>query len=104
MSLDASRQRDGYLVTRPVMSGGERLVINARCRKQGSIRAAVLDMDNRPIGHCSLDASDPFNEDSIRHTVTWGGDPAVPAPGQWRKLWFLLRDAELFSFQLDPAG
>lgn len=103
-SLDGSRQRDGYIVTRPVMSDGKRLVINARCRKGGSIRVAVLDLDNRPMGNCSLDASDPFTGDSTCHTVTWGGEPGIPAgPEQWRKMHFLLRDAEFFSFRLSPG-
>jgi len=103
-SLDGSRQRDGYVVTRPVMSPGERLVINARCRKGGSIRAAVLNMDNKPMGNCSIEAADPFTADSTCHVFTWSGKPALPGKAQWRKFHFLLKDAEIFSFRLGPAG
>ena len=99
-SLDGSRQRDGYVVTRPVMSDGERLVINARCRGGGSIRAAVLDGNNQPIGGCSLESCDVFTDDSTNHDITWGGDPSIPGNGEWRKLHFLLRDAEIFSFRI----
>ncbi len=101
-SLDGSKQRDGYVVTRAVMSDGERLSINARCRKGGSIRAAVLGRDNQPMGNCTLDASDPFTGDSTCHTVTWGGAAGLPGKAQWRKFHFLLRDAEIFSLRLDP--
>ena len=85
------------------MSAGERLTINARCRAGGSIRVEVLDMDNRHMGNCSLEACDPFVGDSTRHTMTWGGDPMAPGPGQWRKLAFFLRDAEIFSFRVREA-
>ena len=84
------------------MSDGERLSINARCRKGGSIRAAVLGRDNQPMGNCTLDASDPFTGDSTCHTVTWGGAAGLPGKAQWRKFHFLLRDAEIFSLRLDP--
>jgi hypothetical protein len=49
-SLDGSRQREGYVITRPLMSNGTRLVVNARCRPGGSIRAAVFGFDNQPMG------------------------------------------------------
>ena len=103
-SLDASRQRDGYVITRPVMSVGEGLVINARCREGGSIRAAVLDIEGEPIGNCSLPAVDVFTGDSTSHMVTWSGNPTLPAKDQWRKLHFLLRNAEIYSFRLASAG
>ena len=102
-SLDGSRQREGFLVTRPVMSPGERLLINARCRKGGSVRVEVQDLRGRPMGGRSLDACDPFIGDGTEHTMTWGGDPSVPGAGEWRKLSFRLRDAEVFSFRMGKA-
>ena len=104
-SLDGAKQRDGYVLTRPLESAGERLSINARCRKGGSIRVAVLDLDNKPMGDCSLEASDVFSGDSVKQIMTWRGQPAVPAEtaGYWRKLHFLARDAEIFSFRFVDA-
>ena len=102
-SLDGSKQRDGYLVTRPLRAAGDRLLINARCRKGGAIRAAVVDVSNQPIGGCSLEASDAFSGDSTGHTVTWQGRAPAGAGGQWRKLHFLIRDAEIFSFRFVNA-
>ena len=103
-SLDGSRQRSGYVITRPLMSDGSRLTINARCREGGSIHAAVLDLDGRTVGHCDLDTSEVFDNDSTNHTFTWGGNPEIPGVGDWRKLHFLLRDAEIFSFRMhDPT-
>ena len=100
-SLDGSRQREGYVVTRPVMSHGTSLVVNARCRPGGSIRAAVFGFDNQPIGECSIESSDGFVGDSTAHTFTWNSSPELPGVGQWRKLAFFLRDSEIFSFRLD---
>ena len=99
-SLDGSRQRLGYVLTRPLMSPGVRLLINARCREGGSIRAEVLDLNGRPIDNCSLAACNPFMGDSTCHTVTWGKNQSIPTAGQWRKIHFQLRDAEIFSFRL----
>ncbi|MGH3584282.1 MAG: hypothetical protein ACRDUB_22025, partial [Mycobacterium sp.] len=42
-SLDGSRERPGFVLTRPFRSSGDRLLINARCRPGGSIAVAVLD-------------------------------------------------------------
>jgi hypothetical protein len=98
-SLDGSKQRAGYVITRPVMSEGDRLTINARCRSGGSVRVEVLDLNSRAIGNKTLDTCDPFTGDSTAHAMTWAGDPAVPGAGEWRKLAFYLRDAEIFSFR-----
>ena len=67
----------------------------------------VADRLDDVVEPCSKERSDPFTGDSVRHTVTWDGDPRIPvgpeAPN-FRKLRFFLRDAELFSFQFaDPA-
>ena len=103
-SLDGSKQREGYVITRPVMSDGDRLMINARCRDGGSIRVEVVDLNDRVMGGSSLDGCDPFTEDSTAHVVTWSGDPEVRGPGEWRKLAFYLRDAEIFSFRFAEGG
>lgn len=102
-SLSAGRQREGYVMTRPLMSPGRRLEINARCRAGGSVRVAVLDRDNRPVDGCGIEQSDAFAGDAIRTVATWqGGDEAGPA-GRWRKVLFHLRDADLFAFRFASA-
>lgn len=105
-SLDGSRQRDGYVVTRPLMSKGTRLVINARCRPGGWIKAAVRGLRNEPLPGRSLEESDAFTGDAVDHTATWGGDASVPGADSWRKIHLELRDAEVFSIRFadaDPA-
>ena len=103
-SLDAARQRTGYVVTRPLQSSGKRLVVNAACRPGGWLRAAVLDLRNQPFEGRSLDDSDVFTGDSTSHTLTWAGEEELPGTGTWRKLHIELRDAALFSVRLADAS
>jgi len=101
-SLWANAERGGYVLTRAVNSKGNRLVINARCRPGGSIRAAVLDRGNKPLGACRVEASDAFTGDSTRHVMTWQGkDELVVGEWGWRKIQFLMRDAEIYSFSIE---
>jgi len=103
-SLWANAERGGYVMTRPVKATANRLLINARCKPGGSIKAVVLDLEGKVVGNCSKENSDAFTGDSTAHAVTWAGNAEVPAAkGGWRKIQFWLRDAEIFSFRFDAA-
>jgi hypothetical protein len=102
-SLDGSRQRPGFLLTKPFHSPGGRLVINARCRSGGSIRTAVLDTNRQPIEGHSLDDADVFTGDSTEHIVTWKNSSSMGRNGEFRQLLFLVCDAEIFSFRCVAA-
>ena len=101
--LFANQYRQGIVTTRPLISLGSRLSINATCGPGGSVRVEVLNRDEQILGSCNLESADPFESDSTDHTMTWNGDPTIPAGrGQdlyWRKLRFYLRNAELHSFR-----
>ena len=84
-SLDTNPYREGIVVTKPVVSLGNKLLINARCRPGGSIRVEVVDKYDDPIGHCSLDQCDPFTGDDTEYAVTWGGSDDVPAGQEQRR-------------------
>ncbi len=100
--LFANRYRQGVVITRPLISLGSTLIINARCAPGGSVGVEVVDRFDRVAGDCSLEHCDHFVGDSVAHTVSWNGDSRVPAGRDkglyWRKVKFVLRDAELFSF------
>jgi hypothetical protein len=105
-SLEASRYREGYFITRPLTCihrkpGATRLLINVRCRPAGWIRVAVLDLENRPLERRALDDCDIFRGDVTAHRVQWRGEAACPIANGWCKLHFLLRDAEIFSFRFE---
>jgi hypothetical protein len=107
VGLYANRYRQGIVTSRPLISLGTRLSINAKCGPGGSIQAEVLNRDDRTIGSCKMEASDAFEGDSTSHLMTWQDDPEIPAGrGQdlyWRKVRFHIRNAELFSFHFSDA-
>ncbi len=98
-SLDGSRERPGYVLTKPFKSGGDHLIINARCRPGGSIAVGVLDVESDPLEGRAHEQADLFTGDATSHVVTWGGAKEMGQPGRWRRLLFMIRDAELFSFR-----
>ena len=101
--LYANPYREGAVITRPLISLGTKLVINARCAPGGSIRVEIADRKDDVIAPCTKEACDPFTGDDTAHTVTWKGNALTPVPEDarvcWRKIRFFLRDAELFSFR-----
>jgi hypothetical protein len=103
-SIDAVRPRLGRLVTRPLLTEGRTLRINARCRNGGSIRVAVLDSEHRTLPGRDFADCLPFTGDAISHTVRWqDGDDfgGERGPIDYRKLAFLLDEAELFAFAFE---
>jgi len=100
-SIDSVRPRLGRLITRPLLTDGKTLAINARCRTNGSIRVAVLDSEHRELPGRSFDDCIPFTGDAIRHTVRWkDGDDFGGEREEidFRKLAFLIDEAEIFGF------
>ena len=50
--LYANRYREGMVVTRPLISLGTKLVINARCAPGGSVRVEVADRYDEALEPC----------------------------------------------------
>src|SRR5690606_11855366 len=102
-SIDAVRPRLGRLVTRPLLTSGRTLSVNARCRNGGSIKVAVLDSDGRVLPGRDYDDCIPFTGDAISHQIRWrdGEDfaPVERGPIDYYKLSFLMDDAEVFAFE-----
>ena len=108
-SLDAAVRR-GILITRPLISDGTVLVVNARCGTRGSIAAEIVDVEDNVLPGFSRRECDTFTGDSVRHTVSWNGRTEVPAgPAEravypeparerFRKVRFFMEDAQLYSF------
>ena len=74
----------------------------------GSVRVEIAYNRDEVVGSCSVDRSEAFTGDSVSHTMTWGGDPTIPAGDEesstFRKVRFFLRDAELFSFRFKDSA
>jgi len=111
-SLDAGPARRGILITRPVISEGSRLVVNARCKDGGSVAAEVVDIHDEVLPGFSREECDVFRGDDVRHTFSWKGQPEIPVGSteraqypnpeipRFRKVRFFMEKAELYSFTL----
>ena len=117
VSIGAHRVREGSLLTQPFVSAGNRVVINAVCNPGGYIKVQAEDVNGAPLPGCGLDECDVFTGDLVSHLVTWKGGPTIPMPvaggGEvvyktripYRRLRFIIRDAQIYSFQvLGPGG
>jgi hypothetical protein len=111
-SLDAGSIRPGILITRPFISGGTRLVVNARCKPGGSIAAEIADVYDQVLPGFSRAECDPFRGDAVSHAFTWQGRAAIPAGPlehaeypkpeieRFRKIRFYMENTELYTFML----
>ncbi|MHC4703960.1 MAG: hypothetical protein ACYTFQ_25660, partial [Planctomycetota bacterium] len=84
---------------------------------KGSVRVAVLnlpgmeisgynigltDAPKKPVRGFGIADCDPITADSVRHVVTWKGDPDVGnLAGQVVRLRFEMENAKLFAFNFD---
>lgn len=112
-SLDTGKERPGIFTTRPVISDGTELVVNARCRGEGSVRAEIADVQDNVIAGFSREECDVFAGDSVRHTFSWRGQARIPVNSteramypepereRFRKIRFFMENAELYSFSIE---
>jgi hypothetical protein len=60
----------------------------------------LTDSPKKPMRGFGLGDCDPIKTDSVRHVVTWKGDPDVGnLAGQVVRLRFEMKNAKLYSFQ-----
>lgn len=90
----------GELVTRPFTFSGRRLVVNYATSAAGSLRVELQDGDGKPLaGRALKDAHEMFG-DSVRQAVAWDSGSDVSGwAGKPVRLRFVLKDADLYSFQ-----
>jgi hypothetical protein len=88
----------GMLRTPTVVLDGTSLTLNAEIR--GEARVAVLDNDGKPIQGFTPADSQPIRGDSLAHAVRWPLSLAS-LKGKPVQIEFRLRDASLFSFDLN---
>jgi hypothetical protein len=96
----------GTILTKPFRVEGNRLMLNAACdlAQSGSIRAAVLDEHNNPIGGFTTALCTPITGDSIALPVSWGANGSLASlRGQVIRLQFQMQNAKLYSFMLTPV-
>lgn len=111
-SLDAGPARRGILITRPVISPGTKLEVNARCLPGGSIAAEVVNLKDEVFPGYSRAECDVFTGDSTKHVFSWKGKTELPPAAtdranypaaefaRFRKIRFYLEKAEVYSLTL----
>lgn len=100
-SLDAS-DREGTLLTRPVVFSGKRLFVNVDAA-QGMLRAEVLDQQDRVIDPFTRANCEPIAADKTRTQVRWTGAADLSALSRTPvKFRFWLRNGSLYAFWVSP--
>ena len=93
------------MVTRPLVFSGQTLSINFSTSAAGSIRVELQHPDGRPIPGFTLADSYELFGDRLDRLVEWKpGSKLGQLAGKPVRLRFVLKDADLYSFQFASAA
>ena len=95
----------GELLTKPLVFQGTRLIINYATSAAGGVRVEIQDREGKPLpGFRLVDSRELFG-DSVEQEVSWDGGPDVSAiQGRPVRLRFVMKEADLYSFQFRAKG
>ena len=99
VSLDAGL-REGVVNTKPFFSAGARLIVNARCGRNGYVKAEIQDTAENSWPGFGADECDVFTGDDVNHVFSWKGGSAINMIPGYVRVSFVLKDAELYSFRV----
>ena len=95
----------GELRTRPVVFSGDQLVLNLATSAVGFIKVVLQDVDYNEIDGFGINDAAPIFGDAIEREATWQGNPDLSKlEGRPVRIRFVLKEADLFSFQFKTAG
>jgi hypothetical protein len=87
-------------VTNPLRFSGKQLTINYATSAAGSVRIEIQDVDGKALVGFSADDCPEHYGDSVHQTVAWkGGADVSTLAGKPVRLRFVIKDADLYSFQ-----
>jgi hypothetical protein len=90
----------GELITKPVLFMGQHLMMNFSSSAAGDIRVELQDEAGNPMPGYALDDCFPVFGDSLERMLVWkNGRDLSPLEGKPVRLRFVLKDADLYSFQ-----
>ncbi|MEO6874630.1 MAG: hypothetical protein ABI222_07385 [Opitutaceae bacterium] len=93
----------GSALTKPFTFTGNKLVINYSTSSVGSLRVEILSEAGQPLPGFAAQDCQEIVGDELAHTVTWGNRAKVnQLTGRPVRLKFILKDADLYSFQFQP--
>ena len=93
----------GEVITKPCKMSGSRLTLNMATSAAGSIQVEIQTASGKPIeGFALADCPELFG-DEIERVVKWSkGNDVSRLAGQPIRLRFVIKDADLYSFQFRP--
>ena len=90
----------GELITKPLTFTGNKLVLNFSTAAAGNIYVEIQDMEGKALPGYSLKDCGEIYGDAIEREVHWKkGSDVSSLAGKPVRLCFVLKDADLFSFQ-----
>ena len=90
----------GELLTKPVTFTGKALWLNFATSAAGSLQAELQDENGKPLPGYTLGDCEELFGDTHDRSILWRTKPDLsPLVGQSVRIRFVLRDADLFSFQ-----
>jgi hypothetical protein len=90
----------GELVTKPLTFTGSKLLLNFATSAAGDVRIEIQDADGHPLPGYALDDATELIGNEIERAYAWkNSDDVSSLTGKPVRLRFVLRDADLFSFQ-----
>jgi len=90
----------GSVTTKPLIFTGRQLSLNYATSAAGSVRVEVQDEMGQPVPGFSLADAEELYGDSVDQRVSWKSGPDFTSlAGKVVRLHFVLRDADLYSFQ-----
>lgn len=90
----------GELITKPLIFQGNSLVLNFSTAAAGNIYVEILDLDGKVLPGYSIQDCEEIYGDTIGRKVHWRkGSDLNSLAGKPVRLRFILKDADLFSFQ-----
>ncbi|MBN2326446.1 MAG: hypothetical protein JXR73_04765 [Candidatus Omnitrophica bacterium] len=90
----------GEFITKPVRFTGGKLALNVSTSAAGAVQIELQDAEGAPIDNFTLDDSDLFVGDAINAAASWKGSGDVSClSGKPVRLRFVMKDADLYSFQ-----
>ncbi len=93
----------GELVTKPITFSGRTLVVNYATSAAGYLRVELQDVNGKPLPGFALKDSLELFGDSVRQTITWDSNPDLKRwDGTPVRLRFVMKDADLYSYQFQP--
>lgn len=92
--------RGGEVLTKPLVFRGKRLLLNFATSAAGSLQAEVQDAMGKPLPNFTLADSMVLAGNTIEQAVSWKtGDNLTSLADRPVRIRFVLKDADLFSFQ-----